>query len=449
MQCPSCKSEVDSEVWFCPICAEQLRAPKAADPTSEAPAFNWDDPLGDQTFVDEVSETIAWSVTPDFSQEALIVGSSFEPAEPGAPSVQTFDGAVLKEDGTTSSFLLYADPKTAGLVKPEAVPVRSSAPPGDFLTPYESFVYGQIDGKRTIGEIQADGLLAPAEVNVSILTLLDRGSIAIPERPPTRGESPAPPSLDPGLLVELPEETPKPLPPPVAPPPPAGRTESVPPRPMATVVVTRRRVTDAPPPLETKEAGRPAVKRPAAPIGGKGIHTDKAKELHAAAMKDRAQGNLVSARMNLKLAIAFDPHNEKYQEAFSQLANLSSPTEPGPRVVHNAAQKLYEDACIAETAGDIDKAIKLLETGLRHGEDPILLNRLGVVVATKKRQFLRAQELLQRAIELAPQNPVYTHNLSKILGLAASRDVERAASSPGREPQTKKRGSFWQRLFGR
>ena len=146
MQCPSCKSEVDSEVWFCPICAEQLRVPEAADPTREAPAFNWDDPLGDQTFVDEVSETIAWSVTPDFSQEALIVGSSFEPPEPGAPSVQTFDGAVLKEDGTTSSFLLYADPKTAGLLKPDAVPVRGSAPPGEFLTPYESFVFGQIDG---------------------------------------------------------------------------------------------------------------------------------------------------------------------------------------------------------------------------------------------------------------------------------------------------------------
>ena len=48
-----------------------------------------------------------------------------------------------------------------------------------------------------------------------------------------------------------------------------------------------------------------AVKRPAAPIGGKGIHTDKAKELHVAAMKDRAQGNLVSARMNLKLDVAY------------------------------------------------------------------------------------------------------------------------------------------------
>ena len=83
------------------------------------------------------------------------------------------------------------------------------------------------------------------------------------------------------------------------------------------------------------------------------------------------------------------------------------------------------------------------------GAETFLLNRLGVVVATKKRQFVRAQELLQRAIELAPQNPVYTHNLSKILGLAASRDVERAASSPGRELQAKKKGSFWQRLFGR
>ena len=38
-------------------------------------------------------------------------------------------------------------------------------------------------------------------------------------------------------------------------------------------------------------------------------------------MADRAKGNVVSARMNLKLAVAFDSDNLKYQEAFAQLGN--------------------------------------------------------------------------------------------------------------------------------
>ncbi len=86
--------------------------------------------------------------------------------------------------------------------------------------------------------------------------------------------------------------------------------------------------------------------------------------------------------------------------------------------------------------------MKLLEAALRLGDDPVIMNRLGVVVAMKKGEWKRGQELLFRAVELSPMNPVYTHNLSKILGLAASREVDRAAAP-------KARGSFWKRLLGR
>ena len=94
----------------------------------------------------------------------------------------------------------------------------------------------------------------------------------------------------------------------------------------------------------------------------------------------------------------------------------------------------------------MDRAVRLFEAALRLGEDPLILNRLGVVLAMRRSDVRRGQQLLERAVVLAPMNPVYTHNLSKVLGLAAARVVDRGASTAG---TPKGKGGFWKRLLGR
>jgi Flp pilus assembly protein TadD len=181
------------------------------------------------------------------------------------------------------------------------------------------------------------------------------------------------------------------------------------------------------------------------------VRLDKARELYAASMVDRAGGNLVSARMNLKLAVAFDPENATYQEAFAQLgqaqlSHASLASNDAAPTQRPAAQKAYDEGCAAEAAGDVDRAVRLFEAALRLGEDPLILNRLGVVLAMRRNDVRRGQQLLERAVALAPMNPVYTHNLSKVLGLAAARVVDRGASTAG---TPKGKGGFWKRLLGR
>lgn len=522
MACPSCGTEVDASVWFCPVCAHQLHEDVAAPVVSTSGAG---DTARDGTFVDEVSRTIAWAHTPEITAEALIVGEVSEVSGPA----RTFHGTVAQADGSAPAFTLYTSGDAAALDDPTLAPRRTSTAPGPDLSPYEHFVYEEVDGQRTLGEIQSAGLLAPTEIQVSLLTLLERGLITLDPLPapaPVVAADPGPPAalptLDPSFLVELPptptpgpaasrppadassplgvpvaparaaapaafaapvEPSPltlSPLPPPVAhrsssgrpapAPAPAARARVVAldaePRPSvapATATITRARPSE--PPVEPRrslgaeagksaEAPRPKRAGDAPPLGPRDVRLDKARELFAASMVDRAGGNVVSARMNLKLAVAFDPDNATYQEAFAQLgqaqlstasiaSNDAAPTQ------RPAAQKAYDEGCAAEAAGDIDRAVRLFEAALRLGDDPLILNRLGVVLAMRRGDVKRGQQLLYRAVELAPMNPVYTHNLSKVLGLAAARDVDRGERGASTAGSSKGKGGFWKRLLGR
>lgn len=453
MLCPSCGTEVRDDAWFCPQCAYQLKEDVAAPPLSTMLAV---DTQRDATFVEEVSRTIAWAGAPEITAEALIVGEASDTGE----AAQVFHGAVAQGDGSTPAYQLYAFASGSGVEDAAAVVQRTSVDPGPDLTPYERFVYDEVDGRRSLGEIQAAGLLAPAEVQVSLLTLAERGLVVVAPPPP-----PAPlPTLDPSFLVELSSSpglkplpriaaAPSPVVPvddltpppraasiapetararPTAPSPPRSRPSAAP----ATATVVRARPSEPPP------VAAPARRTDISPPGPRDVRLDKARQLFSAAMVDRASGNVVSARMNLKLAVAFDPDNATYHEAFAQLGQAQT-VGAEPMISRPAAQKAYDEACAAEARGDVDKAIKLMESALRLGDDPVILNRLGVVLSMRRGDTKRAQTLLSRAVELAPSNPVYTHNLSKVLAQAASREVDRSAD--GGKPK----GSFWKRLLGR
>ncbi|MBK8012260.1 MAG: tetratricopeptide repeat protein [Deltaproteobacteria bacterium] len=163
------------------------------------------------------------------------------------------------------------------------------------------------------------------------------------------------------------------------------------------------------------------------------VRAIKAAKLFEQALKDRAEGNVISARMNMKLAITFDPTNPLYQDAFDNISKNPDALPKGSAGPRSRARECYDKATEAENAGNVDQAIEYLEAAVAESRQAAFLNRLGVILAMKKREFTRAQALIEEAIELAPGNDTYGRNLQKILSSAATHGQRAApvADSPG------------------
>lgn len=160
----------------------------------------------------------------------------------------------------------------------------------------------------------------------------------------------------------------------------------------------------------------------------------KAKKIFEQALKDVASGNMSSARMNAKLATIYDPSETRYREALAEWDRLASP-DRAPSAGKAREVELFEKAQDAEAKGDFKEAVRLLEEAVKAKPDAAgLYNRLGVVLATRLKEFVRATQMLQKAIDLDPDNPTYKNNLGKVLAW------EQAADE--REPKKKKRGLF-------
>lgn len=186
----------------------------------------------------------------------------------------------------------------------------------------------------------------------------------------------------------------------------------------------------APPPepargSEAKEGPRSDPKgKPSEPVDG--ARMLKAQKLYEQALKDKAEGNLVSAKMNMKLALTFDPSNPLYNQAFQDLNKNpdAKPKGAGSGALEKA-KDLYNAATEAENQGNVDRAIELLEKAIEESKQAAFYNRLGVILAMKKHSFVRAQELVEKAIDLAPGNQAYEKNLQKILSMAATISVSK------------------------
>jgi hypothetical protein len=296
--------------------------------------------------------------------------------------------------------------------------------------------------------------------------------------PPPRAAVPSTlPRLDPSFLVEH-ERTPAPAPARAEPPrtrpamerlmeakaPAGGRGSEAPlpprvgdeplesslgePPPRRGAVPPPRR-SEGPKPIEAKLEPPKAVEPPAKVDPTKarrtgpapdGVQMAKAAKLFEEATKERAEGNLVSARMNMKLAMTFDSSNVLYQQAYEELLKMAPPGTPS---ASSRARDLYDKASAAERLSRFDEAIELLEKALEEHKDAAVYNRLGVLLAMKKNEFVRAQELIETALVLSPGNSTYQHNLSKVLQRAAAHDVKNQSAPP------KKKDGLLGSLLGR
>jgi hypothetical protein len=75
-----------------------------------------------------------------------------------------------------------------------------------------------------------------------------------------------------------------------------------------------------------------------------------------------------------------------------------------------------QSALLLERNGDVDGAIRVLRSAIASAPRPApLYNRLALILLSKKRDTTQAEELLEKARELDPDNPVYAQNLRKVL----------------------------------
>lgn len=434
---------------------------------------------------EDLQQSVAWD--DDWSGEALIIGDLSEVTAETAAQPVTYGAVQVGEGGEDVGLLLYPDENSVRRVSPEARPRLLVSPPPGSLTPYEEFLIQEVDGQRTIRELTTAGLFASAEITATVLALVERGILTMapfevdedrsaptpPSAPwPTAAQlaedllaplplpaapaspdptstdgplpeleaefEPAPPldfdpepqpiELDPSALQVL-EPTPSPLEPPVTPAPPLPSTLGhADPNSSAPAFAATAR------PASTRAAPPPRPEAPRRPLTAQGA---KANKLYEAAMADYEAGRHVSALMNIKLAIAFDNQDERFQKAFRRFSQEATRNPNTGPELSGAAQSLFERGCQAESAGDVDRAIALFTQALAENQDPAVLNRLGVILAMRKGHFNKAQRLLQKAVQLEPHNTSYQHNLEKVKAAALRGDVpaERSRSATGAPPR--------------
>jgi hypothetical protein len=152
----------------------------------------------------------------------------------------------------------------------------------------------------------------------------------------------------------------------------------------------------------------------------------KARNLMEQAQNDHAIGRIGAARMNAKLATIYDPENETYRRILAAWEDRpkagsgdSSAMTARPEYV-----QLYEAAQDLEDDDDIDGALAMLERGLRIAPNAAAFhNRIGVILAMRKREYARAADEIEKAISLEPDNPHYRNNLGKVMAKANKRQA--------------------------
>jgi type IV pilus assembly protein PilB len=119
--------------------------------------------------------------------------------------------------------------------------------------------------------------------------------------------------------------------------------------------------------------------------------------------------------------------NKKVLDALKQVKRRDAPSEPSTsreEQVETVADRLaagsLQVALRMEQNGRLEEAIRYLEKSIAQSPDaPSLYNRLAIILMRERADLRRAEQLLQKAVELAPDNRVYDTNLKAVLAKRA------------------------------
>jgi Flp pilus assembly protein TadD len=84
------------------------------------------------------------------------------------------------------------------------------------------------------------------------------------------------------------------------------------------------------------------------------------------------------------------------------------------------ARDTLQVALRMEQGGRFEEAIRFLERSIAQSPDaPSLYNRLGIILMRERADYRRAEDLIRKATELAPDNSVYAANLRQVISQQA------------------------------
>jgi tetratricopeptide (TPR) repeat protein len=121
--------------------------------------------------------------------------------------------------------------------------------------------------------------------------------------------------------------------------------------------------------------------------------------------------------------------NQKVLDALKQVKRRDAPVSDAPPRVDEAPAETVADRLAAgslqvairmEQNGRLEEAIRFLENSISKSPDaPSLYNRLAIILMRERGDLRRAEQMLQKAIELAPGNEVYEKNLKVVVSKRA------------------------------
>jgi hypothetical protein len=296
------------------------------------------------------------------------------------------------------------------------------------LTPlheFEAMVAAFVDGNSTVPQIAVAAEISRVEATAVFTSLVERGVIELrrpdPPKPPepaakaepvAKAERREPATLPPGA-VELPPEPPtpppdQPLPPVVAEPVPPPRTRT----PLPTDLPARRPAASPPPrpPPVMTPVSTPAVT--AAPV-----------------MTPSRTPAVATPSRGVAVPTPVSTPARTPAQGTPGMPRVSQIQAPSPMASVPKAESVLERAISLERRGEVDGAIHVLKRAITQVKEPAALcNKLALILVNQRRDYRQAEELLNKAIELEPENAVYQQNLFKIIGMAAERRESRSSS---------------------
>ena len=417
-KCPSCFQPISPADFLCASCELIL------DP-SQAP----------ERAVGEVSVVRRMLEAP---QRGLPANKP-NPRPPRSAATEGMEGPTRRLD---------LGPELAGVPVVVATLTRKSLQ----LTELEAWIVSLIDGLSDANGLAKKAGLRELELRVVLRTLQEKQVIDFADEPLSDADLELPSVL--GTLDEEPETSPglpdvganvdrrdgrfmappagaavaPPPPPPISPPvaQPTGRRgpvvragRAVPPPPPVEALVER------PQPIVQGKAEPPVLMPVAPPFPGSGIATPPRSAMDR--MPPGPPPPPPNERTDPRIAYT-GPVNRKVLDALKKVKRVEPAPSTAPReekefnIDDVLARDTLQVALRMEQGGRLDEAIRFLEKSISQSpEAPSLYNRLGIIIMRERGDFIRAEVLIRKAIELAPDNTVYASNLQQVLSKQALR----------------------------
>lgn len=171
----------------------------------------------------------------------------------------------------------------------------------------------------------------------------------------------------------------------------------------------------------------------------------RAAEYYEQCLRDIREGKIARAWSYAKMAADANPREEKYLALLQDWSQVTSSAGKERSSTPDVAegQRLLALSQTAEQEQKYTEAIELMRRACElFPNSASALNRLGVLLATRAKDFKGAYSVVIKAVELEPDNAVYRNNLMKML--AKVEESGEVAPSPKSPPGGG--GGFFQRL---